>query len=209
MEASAAPVPARFDAHGSPNGTQQAASGGERERVFEPVDLPDPHKLSGATIATFAAFAGVAAIALGSWAFVSSVRSDDPVEVVRPVPIYGAAQAISLLSKPSTERIPLKGSRGSVILAVRGGGRGLLVLDGLGIAPVGMSYQAWVVVNPRKRPLEHESAAVFSGVETIVPLSTPVPPGSVLGITVEQAGGVSAPTKAFRLGAQRVVPARD
>ena len=212
MEAAAAPVPARLDVHGSTNGNSVATSGAdreererERERLFEPIDLPATHRLSGATLATLAVVAGLAAIALGAWAFASSIRAGDTVEVVPPTPIYGAAQAISLLSKPSTERIPLQGSRGSVILAVNAGGRGLLVLDGLGIAPVGMTYQAWVV-DPQKRPLRHEAAGLFSGVETIVPLSTPVPPGWVLGVTVEPAGGASAPTQAFRLGAQRIVP---
>jgi hypothetical protein len=174
-----------------------------RERVFEPIELPEPHRLSGATIAALAALAGVAAIALGTWAFVSSVRDQEGGETAVPsTPIYGAAQAISLLSKPSTERIPLAGSQGSAVLALDRRGRGVLVLDGLPVVPAGKSYQAWVV-DPRKRPLDHESAAVFTGVETIVPLAQPVPRGWVLGVTVEREGGVSTPTRQFRIGAQR------
>ena len=82
------------------------------------------------------------------------------------------------------------------------GESGVLVLDGLGIVPAGRSYQAWVV-DPGKLPLQHESAAVFTGVETIVPLAQPVPRGWVLGVTVEREGGVSAPTRQFRIGVQR------
>jgi hypothetical protein len=181
-----------------------AGSSPERERLFEPIELPQSHRVSGVTIAAFAAAAGVAAIALGTWAFVSSVRAQDDPEIVRTAPVYGAAQAISLLSKRSTERIPLAGSQGSVVLAVGSRGRGVLVLDGLGIAPAGRSYQAWVV-DPKVLPLEHLSAAVFTGVETIVPLAQPVPRGWVVGVTVEREGGVVAPTRPFRIGAERPV----
>jgi hypothetical protein len=200
-------MPVRYETQASPNGNSVPAEATTaeaigQERVFEPIELPQLHRLSGVTIAALAAVAGVAAIALGTWAFVSSVRADDGTDVVRSVPIVGAAQAISLLSRPSTERIPLAGSRGTAVLAVDRRGRGVLVLDGLGIVPAGRSYQAWVV-DPGKRPLQHESAAVFTGVETIVPLAQPVPRGWVLGVTVEREGGVSAPTRAFRIGAQR------
>lgn len=218
MEAAAAPIPARFDhgANGNSLATQSERAQSEKERewdreweseherLFDPLELPDSHRLSGATLGTLAAITGLVAIALGSWAFAASVRDGNTVEIVRPAPIYGAAQAISLLSKPGTQRIPLQGSQGSVILAVSPAGQGLLVLDGLGIAPLGMTYQAWVV-DPRKRPLQHRPAGVFTGVETIVPLSAAVPPGWVLGVTVERAGGVDAPSQAFRLGAQRAV----
>jgi anti-sigma-K factor RskA len=186
----------------------EAAEALEREPLFEAIELPEPHRLSGVTLAALAAATGVAAIALGTWAFVTSVREQDEPQVTRSAPIYGAAQAISLLSKSSTERIPLAGSHGRAVLAVGAGGRGVLVLDGLPIAPAGRSYQAWVV-DPKVRPLDHLSAAVFTGGETVVPLTQPVPKGWVVGVTVEREGGVVAPTKQFRLGAERpAAPAR-
>jgi Anti-sigma-K factor rskA len=209
VEASASSLPVRLDPPAS-NGNQLSSAEspnvdtGERERLFEPIELPQRHRVSGVTFAALAAVAGVAAIALGMWAFVSSVRAQDEPEVVRPAPIYGAVQAISLLSKPTTERIPLEGSQGDAVLAVGARGRGVLVLDGLPLAPAGRSYQAWVV-DPKVRPLEHLSAAVFTGVETIVPLAQPVPEGWVVGVTVEDEGGVVAPTRAFRIGAERQV----
>jgi hypothetical protein len=213
VEASTAPVPVRFEPHAPQNGngtapTPDGGDTGDGVHLFDPIELPEPHRISGVTMAALAAVAGVAAIALGTWAFVSSVRAqDDGAEVVRSTPIYGAAQAISLLSRPGTERIRLAGSRGSAVLAIGARGRGVLVLDGLGIAPAGKSYQAWIV-DPNTRPLEHQSAAVFTGVETIVPLAEAVPRGWVLGVTVEQEGGVSAPTQAFRIGAQRPLTER-
>jgi len=201
-------MPVRFDPPASANGNsvssaeRPAGGPGDRERLFEPIELPQSHRFSGVTIAALAAAAGVAAIALGMWAFVSSVRAQDEPDVVRSAPIYGAVQAISLLSKSTTERIPLKGSQGTAVLAVGARGRSVLVLDGLGIAPADRSYQAWVV-DPNVRPLEHLSAAVFTGVETIVPLAQPVPRGWVVGVTVEREGGVVAPTQEFRIGAER------
>ena len=132
----------------------------------------------------------MAAIALGLWAFVSSVRDEGTTQILRQ-PISEAAQAISLLSKPTTVRIPLAGADGRATLAVASNGRGLLVLDGLGIAPVGRTYQAWVQT-PGPRTSEPLPAAVFSGVETVVPLTARVQPGSLVGITVERAGGALA-----------------
>ena len=145
-------MPVGFDPPASANGSQAPSPGEhpDREQLFEPIELPQRHRLSGVTLAALAAVAGIAAIALGMWAFVTSVRAQDDPPVVRSAPVYGAAQAISLLSKRSTERIPLEGSQGSAVLAVGTRGRGVLVLDGLPIAPAGRSYQAWVV-DPRVR----------------------------------------------------------
>jgi hypothetical protein len=211
MEASAARVPVRLVSHSSPNGNSvepaaapPADAVAETARPVELFELPAPHRVSGITLAAIAAVVGLAAIALGTWAFASSVREPDTVEVVRTAPIYGAAQAISLLSKPSTQRITLRGSDGAVTLAVAAGGRGVLVLDGLSIAPVGLTYQAWVV-EPKKGKREHVAAGTFTGVETIVPLSARIPPGWFVGVTVEKAGGSDDPSRAFRFGAERPV----
>lgn len=185
-----------------PSEDTSAELAAETAQGFDPIELPAQPRLSGTTLAAIAAVTGIVAIALGMWAFVSSVREPDSVEVVQTAPIYRAAQAIALLSKPSTERIPLAGSGGGAILAVGESGRSVLVLDGLGLAPVGRSYQAWVV-DPKKRPREYVSAGTFTGVETIVPLTARVPRGWVLGVTIEKSGGASAPTQAFRIGARR------
>jgi hypothetical protein len=83
----------------------------------------------------------------------------------------------------------------------------MLVLDGLGVAPVGRTYQAWVST-PRLKRSPPLSAAVFTGVETVVPLTARVHRGSLVGITVERPGGASVPTKEFRFTAQRPVARR-
>jgi hypothetical protein len=209
VEASAASAPVRLVTHSSPNGSSLetrdaplAEVAVEAGHELGAMELPKQHRVSGSTLAVLAAVTGLAAIALGVWAFASSVREGDGVEVVRTAPIYGAAQAISLLSKPSTQRIPLQGSEGAVTLAVADGGRGVLVLDGLAIAPVGLTYQAWVV-EPKRGKRKQVSAGTFTGVETVVPLSARIPVGWFVGVTVERSGGVESPSRGFRYGAQR------
>jgi hypothetical protein len=195
--ASAFPVPAGAEPSSSASALTLAAAAApvEREWHAEPFELPPPKRLSGATLAALGAAAGLAAIALGLWAFVSSVRDDGSVQVVRPV--AETAQAISLLSKPTTVRVPLEGALGSATLAVAANGRALLVVDGLSTAPVGRTYQAWVIrPKPGSRPL---SAALFTGVESVVPLTARVEPGATVGVTIEKPGGSPAPTKAVRL----------
>jgi hypothetical protein len=200
MEAARAmPSPTRIDADRSGNGLALAAPAipVEREHESDRFELPPPQRLSGATLATLAAVVGLGAIGLGLWAFVMSVRSDGPTEILRPE----SAQAISLLAKPTTVRLPLAGAEDRATLAVAANGRGMIVLDGLGIAPVGRTYQAWVVSSrPRSAPLP---AATFTGVETVVPLTARIEAGSVVGITVERPGGAPAPTSALKLTAQR------
>ena len=155
------------------------------------------------TIAALAAVAGVAAIALGLWAFVSSVRAQDDAEVARSAPIDGAAQAISLLSKPSTERIPLEGSQADASSSAVGvGGRGVLVLDGLAIAPAGRTYQAWVV-DPKARPLAHAPRRCSPASRRSCHSSSACRRGWVVGVTMEPEGGVLAPTERLRFAARR------
>ncbi len=201
-------MPVRLESRSSSNGhglvsREHGQDAPETAQALDSaIELPSPYRLSGVTLAALAVVAGVVAIALGAWAFASSMRDGGSAEVTPTAPIYGAAQALSLLAKPSTQRIPLQGADGSITLAVGAGGRGLLVLDGLAVAPVGLTYQAWALDPAKRRPL-HVPGATFTGIETIVPLTARVPPGWFVGITVERAGGVEAPTRPFRYGAQR------
>jgi hypothetical protein len=193
------PAPTRIDPDRSASGLTLAPTATAVEREGDRFELPPRDRLSGATLATLAAVAGMGAIALGLWAFVMSVRADEPTAIFR-APISEAAQAISLLSKPTTVRLPLAGADDRAILAVGSNGRGMIVLDGLGLAPVGRTYQAWVVTSrPRSAALP---AATFSGVETVVPLTARIPPGSTVGITVERPGGAVAPSSALELTAR-------
>jgi anti-sigma-K factor RskA len=136
-------------------------------------------------VATVAAVAACAAIALGIWAVLlngdlsneRSARSADEA-------------ALAILADPASRRIPLSGRLG--VLAVRPDGAGALAVARLGDAPPGKTYEAWVI-----RGKTPEPAGVFAGQEgraTLAALETHVPRGSVVAVTVERRGGVSQPT---------------
>jgi anti-sigma-K factor RskA len=168
---------------------------------FAPVAIPAKRRPSGATLAGLAAVAGLGAIALGAWGVATTVSSDSDNGAVQTVTaVEGVQQVISLASKPTTARIPLQGSAGRIILVVGARGYGVLVLDGFKRAPNGKTYQAWVIKPNVEAPT---SAAIFSGREVVVPLTTPVPQGAVVAITIEKAGGVPAPTQTPKILAKR------
>jgi hypothetical protein len=159
------------------------------ERLAEPA--PRRRRLSGVALAALATAVGIAAIAIGAAAVIVATDSDSS-SVAQPT----QQELISLLSKPATERVPLQGSGGRIVLVAAPNGRAYLILDGLGLAPSGKTYQAWVIKPGAKAPA---SAGVFEGSELVVPLAVAVQPGAVVAITIERAGGVRAPTQQPRI----------
>lgn len=119
-------------------------------------------------VAALAAVASCAAVGLGIWAGVLDSRTSGG-EALQTVPLHGAS--------------------GTLVLS--GGRRGALVLAGLAPTPRGKTYEAWVLLPGKALP-----AGLFatrSGAAS-VSLTRPVPHGAVVGVTLERAGGVSAPT---------------
>jgi hypothetical protein len=196
MERSSASVAARYDENGSPLVAAAEPVAHDGRPYEEPAEVRKP-RLSGTTLAALGALAGAAAIALGAWAVVESTGSDEDSEAAGTVQ---SQELISVLSQPATERIPLQGSQGRIILVAAANGKAYLVLDGLGLAPSGRSYQAWVIRPGADAPA---SAAVFEGSELVVPLALAVRPGAVVAITIERAGGVPAPTSTPRIVGER------
>lgn len=156
-------------------------------------------RLSGTTLAVLATLAGIGAIALGSWAFASEAWSDDPAPTVDRPSTVATDRAIALLARPSTERIPLAGSEGRMVLAVGVGGRAALTLDGVDPLLQGETYHAWLI-GPENRVVA--PAGSFTGARAIVPLSPRVPEGFGIGVTRERVGA-RAPTKTLTLVASR------
>ena len=76
----------------------------------------------------------------------------------------------------------------------------LLVLNGLGRAPDGNVYEAWVVPPGSATPMP---AGTFDGSDRIVPLTRPAPPGARVAVTLEADGGSERPTRPLRLVAER------
>jgi len=189
------PVPEQY-------GGDQAADPVARARLdlAEPVRLPPEGRLTASTLAILAAAAGVVAILLGGWAFVSGMSDDDGSTAAPQVAPTRYEEALALLSAPNVERLPLENSVGRIVLAVRPSGEAALVLNGLGEAPNGWAYQAWVSTPGAITP---HSAALFSGTESVVPLDTAVPPGAKLAVTLEPQDGSFAPTRTPKLVVER------
>lgn len=89
----------------------------------------------------------------------------------------------------SAARVPLQGATGE--LAVDSKGNGTLRVVGLEPAPPGRTYEIWVI----KRGARPEPAGLFArGGATGVDVTRDIPRGATVAVTIEQAGGVAAPT---------------
>lgn len=163
-----------------------------RERILEQVRTPEqPSKVvplrrrwvTPALGAVAAAAAGIA-IGLGIWGSdVSSSLSDERDASAR------RDEVLALFAQAGSNSFALDGATGTLVVA-RSGQAGL-VLRGLGEAPAGKTYQVWVIEGDTPA-----SAGLFGGgdAESIVPLTRPVPEGATVAVTIEDAGGVDAPT---------------
>jgi anti-sigma-K factor RskA len=133
----------------------------------------------------FAAAAAAAAVAFAVW---GGVTAHD-LSKERSARAADRA-ALAVLGDPGARLTALTGHSGT--LAVGTGGRAVLAVSRLEPAPSGKTYEAWVIPVGGK-PLR---AGVFrggDGTSTVV-LGPRVPRGSVVAVTLEQSGGVDAPT---------------
>lgn len=142
----------------------------ERENV---ASLSGRRRNWTAPLAAAAALAASVAIGLGVW---TATRPNDGNAFTR------------VLAQPGAKLIGM-GDRGAV--AVAPNGEAVLMLR-ISPAPSGKTYEAWVI-----QPGTIKPAGVFRGRSgtTVVAISGRVPRGSVIGVTVERAGGVDQPTQ--------------
>jgi hypothetical protein len=142
--------------------------------AWAPIEVPRGQRPSAIVLAVLGTLAGVAAMALGTFAVISAgTSSGDEAPAVAPTrstPPAAEARALALLAKPSTERVAFRGSEGKLVLAVGSGGRAAIVARGLPLRRAAKPYYAWVV-NPGSAPVR---AARFAGAERAVFLSLPV-----------------------------------
>ena len=89
----------------------------------------------------------------------------------------------------SSKIVALQGAEGK--LAVAGSGSAALFMCGIGKAPAGKTYEAWVITGGKAA-----RAGEFQGSQRCVgvPLARSVPAGSIVAVTVEPAGGSDQPT---------------
>jgi hypothetical protein len=163
--------------------------------VLPALELPRARRPGWPTLASLAIATGLVALGLGGWAIVSGAGDDTAAGL-------GSTQleeALTILAAPGAERVPLHGSLGRIVLVAAPDGSAVLALDGLGVAPAGRDYEAWVVAPGSATPAP---AGTFDGSGRIVLLTRPAPPGARVAVTLEANGGVSRPTRPLRLVAE-------
>ena len=135
-------------------------------------------------LAAVAAVAACAALALGLWGVAASRDRDDA-----RVALERAQAASAVLSDPDARTVDLQAGRGRLVVGADGAA--VLVLDEIEQAPDGKTYEVWLSDGGAPVP-----AGLFDGGGTrdVVPVEGTVDAGSVVLVTVEDAGGVDAPT---------------
>ena len=176
-----------------------AASGPEpsaalRERILadvraEPLQNVVPFETRRRRVApalgAVAAVAAVVALALGLWASSVSTELDETRTA-----LARQQAAAAVLADPDARSVALAEGEGRLVIGPDG--RAVLVVDGLGPAPSGKTYELWVV-SPGEDPVP---AGLFPGKDgrDVAPIDGTVASGQVVLVTLEDEGGVDAPT---------------
>ena len=171
---------------------------------WKPAEAPRPTRPSPTPLIALALLAGIGAIVLSGIAVVAATRTiedtpapaSEPVSEPKPAPAAKPAvprplpqverQALALLAKPSTDRVPFRGSAGRLVLVVGSGGRAAILLRGFERAPAEWPYYAWIVGRSGK-PVR---AARFTGSERAVFLSRPVGRGASVVVAPDRAAAL-------------------
>jgi anti-sigma factor RsiW len=135
-------------------------------------------------LAAAAAIAAVVALAVGLWA----VRLSDELDDTRSA-LDDARGAAAVVADPDARIVSLQSGDGRLVVAADG--RAALLLSGLDPAPSGKTYEVWVIEGTTPAP-----AGLFPGHEgaELVEVEGAVDAGDVVAVTVEERGGVPAPT---------------
>ena len=141
-----------------------------------------------------AAIAAAVAVGLGIWAVSASSNLDDTRSALER-----ERAATALLADPDARSVDLKSGTGRLVVGE--GGDAVLVVDGMEAAPSGKTYEVWVLDG--ETPVR---AGLFEGggARDVVPVEHPVDEGAVVLVTVEQEGGVEAPTSTPIVASQPV-----
>jgi anti-sigma-K factor RskA len=177
FEAAAAALAFGVDSPGPP----PALRGRILERVASERAVVVPfrrRRVSFGLVSGLAAAAAVVAVGLGIWA--ASLSND----------LDRNRDLVAVLGDPAARSIDLDGADGRLVVAPEGAAA--LVVRNLDPAPEGQTYQAWVIEG--KAP--PRPAGLFEGGDRhdALVLDQRVPANAVVAVTVEQDGGVDAPT---------------
>ena len=180
-----------------------AASGPEpsaalRERILADVHAEGPSNIIpfvsrrrrlAPVLGVAAAVAAVVALAIGLWAADLSSQLDETQSALDRLRASAA-----IVADPDAKTVPLQAGSGRLV--VDPDGNAVLLLKDLEPAPAGKTYETWVI--PGGDLAQAQPAGLFPGSDDadIVGVDGTVGEGDVVAVTVEQAGGVDAPTSA-------------
>jgi len=158
-----------------------------------PLDARRRSRLAPA-LGAVAAVAAAAALAVGLWGASLSTELDDTRSALER-----ERAAAAVLADPSARTVDLRAGDGRLV--VDEAGQAVLVLDDLGAAPDGKTYEVWVLDGEEKI-----RAGLFDGgrEREVVPVEESVGAGTQVLVTVEKDGGVDAPTTAPVVASARV-----
>ena len=142
-----------------------------------------------------AAIAAAVALAVGLWAAQVSGDLDDT-----RLALDETRAAAAVLADSGARTVPLAMGEGRLVVAEDG--RAAIVLQGLDPAPAGKTYELWIAAEG----VDPAPAGLFSGEDEpeLVALEGAVEPGEAVLVTVEDAGGVLAPTTQPIVASERV-----
>ncbi len=176
-----------------------AASGPEpssalRDRILADVRAEPPQNVVpleprrrrlAPALGAVAAVAAVVALAVGLWASDLSSQLDETRAALER-----EQAAAAILADPDARSVSLQEGEGQLV--VDPDGRAVLVVDGLDPAPAGKTYQVWIVGHGD----DPVSAGLFPGRDgvEIIGVEGTVEPTQIVAVTLEDAGGVEAPT---------------
>ena len=135
-------------------------------------------------LAAAAAMATVVALAVGLWAERLSGDLDDARSALER-----ARAAAAVLADPEARTVALQAGDGRLVVGPEG--EAVLVLDGMDPAPAGKTYELWIIEGDTP-----QRAGLFPGREgtDVVGVDGTVEEGDIVAVTIEDAGGVNAPT---------------
>ena len=135
-------------------------------------------------LAAAVAVAAVVALSVGLWAARLSGDLDDARSALER-----ERAAAAVLVDPDSRTVALRAGEGRLVVGTEG--EAVLVLDGVDPAPAGKTYELWIIEGDTP-----QRAGLFPGRDgrDVVPVDGTVAEGDVVAVTIEDAGGVNAPS---------------
>jgi anti-sigma factor RsiW len=175
-----------------------------RERILTAVRAEPPQNViplearrqrTAPVLGAVAAVAAVLALAVGLWAASLSRELDDTRTALEREQV-----AAAILAEPDARSVALAEGEGRLVVGPDGSA--VLVVDGLGPAPAGKTYELWIAGHGD----DPVPAGLFPGAEglEIALVDGVVDEGEVVLVTIEQEGGVDAPTTEPIVGTEPV-----